>query len=187
VKSEPLGPVERREVEVFVRLHLRSLTRLATALVGDRVHAEDFVSNTITQVVSRWRNISASDFGYARQTMINIYLNNAQRGAGLHESLSASSSEQPSSDGSDFTADRAVDRTYVAQALDMLEPDFRAVVTLRFLEDLSAVQVGYLLNRPAGTVRRMTHQALRTLRSASVLDTAARRPYRAPSPKEQTG
>ena len=51
------------------------------------------------------------------------------------------------------------------QALRDLPPKQRAIVVLRFCEDLGVEEVGQLLDLPIGTVKAYTHRALAALRA----------------------
>jgi RNA polymerase sigma-70 factor (ECF subfamily) len=55
---------------------------------------------------------------------------------------------------------RAEHRANVVQALDALSEDHRQVLLLRFFEDLSAEEVGQIMDRSAGAVRNLTARAL---------------------------
>lgn len=52
----------------------------------------------------------------------------------------------------------------LAESMEVLAPDERELIVLRFLRELSAQEVGVILGCTAGHVRVMTHRALRKLR-----------------------
>ncbi|GAA2020006.1 RNA polymerase sigma factor (sigma-70 family) [Nakamurella flavida] len=54
-------------------------------------------------------------------------------------------------------------RMDLEQALALLDATARQIVVLRYLEDLPVKEISALLNRPAGTVRRISADALRRL------------------------
>ncbi len=56
--------------------------------------------------------------------------------------------------------DRAEHREKVVRALDELSEDHRQVLLLRFFEDLSAEEVGQIMDRTGGAVRKLTSRAL---------------------------
>ena len=56
--------------------------------------------------------------------------------------------------------DRAEHRENVLRGLDGLSDDYRQVLLLRFFEGLSCDEVGKLMDRTAGAVRKLTSRAL---------------------------
>jgi RNA polymerase sigma factor (sigma-70 family) len=58
------------------------------------------------------------------------------------------------------------ERLVLQQALRTLPPRKRAVLVLRYLEDLPEAQVADILGCSVGTVRSQTHRAIAQLRSA---------------------
>jgi RNA polymerase sigma-70 factor (ECF subfamily) len=65
------------------------------------------------------------------------------------------------------TGDRdVVLREVIARGLAELDPDWRAVVVLRFYEDRSLEQIADDLQLPLGTVKSRLHRAVKQLREA---------------------
>ncbi len=71
--------------------------------------------------------------------------------------------ESPAGTGADL-AEAAVRRTEVERALASLTTKQRAVLVLRFFDDLSEAQAAQILGVSIGTVKSQTHDALRRLR-----------------------
>jgi RNA polymerase sigma-70 factor (ECF subfamily) len=61
----------------------------------------------------------------------------------------------------DFSAE---DAARIHHALDMLPPDHREVLVLRFIEDMTYEQIAEIAGCPLGTVRSRVHYAKRALR-----------------------
>ena len=76
-------------------------------------------------------------------------------------------------------ADTVGDRMALKDALLALPPRKRAVLVLRYLEDLPEAQVASILGCSVGTVRSQTHKAITQLKSAwpalDLSDTEVRR------------
>lgn len=135
------------------------LRRTAYLLCGDWHTAQDLTQVTLAKVCVAWRRISRNEAvdAYARRTLINTYLA-ARRKKAATEILV---SELPESAAQPDTADL---RIMLLQALDALAPRSRAVVVLRYWEDLSVDQAAALLGCSAGNVKSQSSRALERLR-----------------------
>jgi RNA polymerase sigma-70 factor (sigma-E family) len=151
----------------FLDAHGRALSRTAFFLTGDHAAAEDLLQEALTRTVRRWRKVaSSSPERYVRQVMLNEARSRWRRRfrAGGVEYTTESVSDQPS--GSDVAAD-TVERTVLAAALRKLGVRQRAVLYLRFYEDLSEAETARLLGCSVGTVKSQTHDALARLREVA--------------------
>jgi RNA polymerase sigma factor (sigma-70 family) len=93
-------------------------------------------------------------------TVLRVYLNERRRPWRRHEEQHATPPDAP------VSLDEASERTgELVSALDRLGPRQRAVVVLRFWEDLSVRQVAEILDCSIGTVTSQTHRALESLRN----------------------
>lgn len=139
-----------------------ALLRTALLLTGDHHRAEDLVQEALTKVALRWRRIHGGNpEAYARQIIVrdNISAWRKRR----RELVVA----EPCDAGvPDPTAD--VDRRIALdRALAVLTPRQRAVIVLRYYDDLSEGDTAEALGVTAGTVKSQTHLALKRLRKAA--------------------
>jgi len=161
--------VDRPAIESFVATHLAALHAVARALCHDRDTSEDLVAETIAAVIGKWPSID-SPLAYARRTMMNLFLNQVRHRKVIQE---IAVEWVPERDDNDPGAmDAAAARIDVERALARLEPELRAVIVLRFLSDLPVADVAVILARPAGTIRRLTHDAMTILRSDGLFEGA---------------
>ena len=155
------------------------LRRMAFLLCGDWHTAEDLVQTTLAKVFVSWRTIRRRDAlrAYAARTLVNTYLAN-KRSKRATEIVTDRLPECP-------VEPQALEtRMVVLGALATLPPRARAVVVLRFWEDLSVEQVAAVLGCSPGNVKSQTARALGKLRAVldealSVYDPARHRPRRA--------
>lgn len=151
-----------REFTEFVHGAWTPLVRVATALTGD-VHAAEDVQATLARVYLRWRRATIdSPYAYSRAALIRSYCS-ARRRAWRGEL----STGEPIEAGT--VPDHAVasgERAVVTAALAALPRDQRAVLVLRFLEDLSVDDTAAVLGCSPGTVRSRTNRALSRLRTS---------------------
>jgi RNA polymerase sigma-70 factor (sigma-E family) len=146
----------------FVTARQHGLLRRAWLLTGDWASAEDLVQGALLRVWPRWSRISATgqEDAYVRKVMLNLYLSGRRR-RWSHEAPTADLPEVLSLDS---YADVDV-RVALTRAVAALPPRQRAVVVLRFVEDLSESQTADALGCARGTVKSQTSKALATLRS----------------------
>jgi RNA polymerase sigma-70 factor (sigma-E family) len=136
------------------------LRRTAFLLCGDWHTAEDLAQTTLAKVFVAWRRISRRDaaHGYAMRTLVNSYLADRRlKRAG--ELLVGDLPERPAQSG------EAELRIVVLGALATLPPKSRAIVVLRYWDDLSVEQVAALLGCSTGNVKSQSARALDKLRA----------------------
>ncbi len=149
---------EFREYVVGDRTRLLRTAMLLTA--GDRFTAEDLVQTTLTKVYVHWRRIMHDGAGpYAHRVLVNAFLDDRRRAARRPEVASAEIVE-PRPDGQ---ADEA-DQLAVRKALLELAPRQRAVLVLRYFQDLDVAESARVLECSEGTVKSQTAKALKRLR-----------------------
>jgi RNA polymerase sigma-70 factor (sigma-E family) len=143
----------------FVAARSRSLLRTAYLLTGDHQRAEDLVQTTLTKVYLRWARVSRMDQpgGYARRILVNQAASRRWWRTSRELALTV---PDLAADGYD---DRVVTSRTVWNAVLALPPRQRAVVVLRYYEDLSEVEIAEVLGMAPGTVKSTAHAANRRL------------------------
>ncbi|MFC0624756.1 SigE family RNA polymerase sigma factor [Kribbella deserti] len=145
----------------FVRGTSTRLLRTAVLLTGDRPAAEDLLQEVYERVYVRWRWIKGAPEAYARRALLNHIANRWRSRSRKPEVALAVHHDQPTTDGSDQYADR----DHLLTALQELAPRQRAVIVLRFYEDLTEAQTAEVLGCSVGTVKSQTSRALDRLRT----------------------
>lgn len=149
-----------REQDFTEYVHARQdrLYRTAYLLTGSRDRAQDLAQSTLARLFRHWRKAQRADNldAYARAVMVRIHLTEQQRlrrETELHERLDPPRPE-----------DRPDDRLTVLDALARLPAKARAVVVLRYWEDLSVETTAHLLGCSEGNVKSQSSRALARLR-----------------------
>jgi RNA polymerase sigma-70 factor (sigma-E family) len=148
----------------FVRHRQVELVRMGWALTGDRQLGEDLAQTALQRLWPRWDRVSArgEPYAYVQRTMINLWSSwRGRRWRQLERTVEALPDRQ-SDDGGDV--DRLDTNDEVDRWLARLAPRQRAVVTLRFLLDLSVEETAGRLGCSSGTVKSQTAKALEHLR-----------------------
>ena len=149
----------------FVASRRQQLVRTAYLLAGDHGHAEDFVQDALIRVHRNWRRIERIDQpeAYARRIIVNL-ANSWWRRALRHRTHVE---WQPRDRPDDFDGHAAVDRDdELWRALATLPPGMRAVIVLRYYEELTEAETAALLSRSIGTVKSQASRGLVRMREA---------------------
>ena len=154
-------PTEELRFEEFMAARWQPLFRTAYLLTGDRHDAEDLLQTALARTCVRWDSIrdkGAAD-SYVRQAMVH----EAPRGWRRRGREVVAEHLPEAAD--DRLAVRA-DHLVLWQEVRRLPPRMRAVLVLRFFEDLSVAQTAHELGLSEGAVKSQTHHAVRRLRAA---------------------
>lgn len=142
----------------FVQGRSLALRRTAFLLCGDWASGDDLVQESLAKVYVAWPRIAISQAveSYTRTTMLRTFLN--ERRKWRHE---VTLSEVPEH----ATDDRDTALTVTLSALlRELPTKQRAVLVLRFYQDLSVPQIAAELGIPEGTVKSQLSRGLATMR-----------------------
>ena len=151
----------------FVVARSPALVRSAWLLTGNEATAEDLVQTALAKTWTRWSRVQRRDTpeAYVRRVMFSTFLTwNRRRWRG--EVPVAATPDGAAAGDAYADADR---RHSVIEALRKLPARQRAVVVLRYLEDLSEVQTADALGCSVGTVKSQTVKALARLRTCEQL------------------
>lgn len=143
----------------------QALQRTAFLLTGDWALAEDLVQTALARAYPRWDRIVRDDpEAYVRRVLVNTWSSWWRR----RWRGEVPTSDLPDHAGLDEYAgsDR---RSAVQTALSRLPRRQRAIVVLRFHEDMTEAQVAHALGISVGTVKSQTSKAFAKLRGDAAL------------------
>jgi RNA polymerase sigma-70 factor (sigma-E family) len=154
---------DEREFDMFVAARTPVLLRTAFLLTGDREAAQDLLQESLVRLYRHWGRIvdPQARLAYARKVMASTAANGRRRGwrretPNGHSPPDVAVTVDPYEDFDN--------RAALLGALRALSPAHRAVLVLRFYEDLSESQTAQALGCSAGTVKSRTSRALAVLR-----------------------
>jgi len=140
----------------------RSDAMRATAflLCGDWHRAEDLVQAAFTKLYLAWNQVTRHDVldGYVRKTLVRTFLDDRRRAWFRRERFTERPIERPVSDAG------PEDRLVVLRALAEVPPRQRAVLVLRYWEDMSVEATAAVLNCSPGTVKSQAARGLEAMR-----------------------
>jgi len=146
----------REDFETYVAARYDALLRTAYLLTGHHHDAEDLLQQALVKAVGAWGRMDEPD-AYVRTVLVRTNISRWRR-----RRWREVSTDLPRDVG--VTDDGAEDRLVLQRALGVLAPRQRAVIVLRYYEDLTEVQTAAALGIAVGTVKSQARDALRRLR-----------------------
>jgi RNA polymerase sigma-70 factor (sigma-E family) len=160
-----MNEADERDFRVFVLARSAALLSFAHVLTGDRRDAEDVVQTALAATALGWHRVRRRDNpeGYVRRAVVRTHLNLVRRRL-WRERPTGELPERPEPGGAQ---DRVDERDAMWRLLATLPPRQRAVLVLRFYEDLSESDIAEVMGCSRGTVKSQTAKALARLRQAT--------------------
>ncbi|WP_243056742.1 SigE family RNA polymerase sigma factor [Nocardioides sp. SR21] len=147
----------RTDFDEFVAARSTGLLRTAYLLTHDHALAEDLLQTALTKAWFAWSRIQGDPEPYVRKVLVNTF-SSWWRRKWNGEHAYADLPETPTGE------DGADDRHDLWTAMGRLPRRQRAVIVLRFVEDLSEAETARALGISNGTVKSQTSKALAKLR-----------------------
>ncbi len=140
-----------------------SLYRSAYLLAGNHADSEDLAQQTLIKAHGAWAKVSASDSpnAYVRRILTNTFLS-SKRPKGRRLELLTDELPEPV----DHPAGGSEERMALWPHVKRLPPQQRAVIVLRYYEELSEAEIAETLGCSRGNVKSTAHRALKSLRVA---------------------
>jgi RNA polymerase sigma-70 factor (sigma-E family) len=159
------APPDHDSLASLYARHMPNLVRFARLVVGEG-HADDVAQDAFLNAASRHRRVRdprAFD-AYLRRAVVNGE-RQRQRSEARRQARQQRGAPDPVGAVDDLlTVERRLD---LARAMDRLSTRQRAVVVLRYWEDMTDQQIADCLNWPIGTVKSTMARALTALREGT--------------------
>jgi RNA polymerase sigma-70 factor (sigma-E family) len=150
--------------EAFVAARSEDLLRTAVLLTSDRGHAEDLLQTALVKAYRRWQRIDGGDpYPYVRRILVTTAAS-WRRLRATQEIVSLPAHDPAGPDATEGIAERE----RMAEVLATLPPRMRAVLVLRYAEDLSEAATAEALGCSVHTVKSQTVRGLARLRALLV-------------------
>ena len=162
--------------EDLLRPHVEYLHRLAFRFTGSVANAEDLVQDVLLKLYPRTRELTEIEQlrPWLARVLYRQYVDFVRQRARLPIAVLATDNEGDDGaldtlpaieDGPEELAERSQWRERILCALDRLNPEQRAVVTMHDVEGYSLEEIETILETPLGTLKSRLHRARRRLRS----------------------
>jgi RNA polymerase sigma-70 factor (sigma-E family) len=159
-----VAEADRAAFERFIAEHGDQLLHTAYGLCGDWQHAEDLVQQALTALARHWSKIESNPLGYAYRCVIRSNIDRwraqSRRPEVLLDPHDIAAAGAPVSDTHQDGA--------VLAALRTLPPRQRAIVVLRYLQDLSEADTADALDISIGAVKSGASRGLARLRQTTL-------------------
>jgi RNA polymerase sigma-70 factor (sigma-E family) len=156
-----MGARDESGFDEFVAERSHDLLRTALLLTGDRGHAEDLLQTALVKAYRRWDRIGRENrYAYVRRIVVTSAAS-WRRLRVTQEIVSLPAHDRAGPDPTDDVAERDTMHT----ALASLPRRMRAVLVLRYAEDLSEATTAEALGCSVTTVRSQTQRGLARLRT----------------------
>ncbi|MDQ0377309.1 SigE family RNA polymerase sigma factor [Amycolatopsis thermophila] len=148
------------EFSQYFARNARALRTTAYLLCHDWHRAEDIAQAALLKLYVAWPRLSRHDAldAYARRVVVRTFLADNRRALHRREHLTDTPPEPPSATGDPDQ------RVVLAEALSAVPPRQRAVLVLRYYNDLSVEETAHVLRCSTGTVKSQAARGLATLR-----------------------
>ncbi len=149
-----------------------TLYRSAYLLAGNHADAEDLAQQTLIKAHGAWAKVTSSDSpnAYVRRILTNTFLSSKRPKARRLELLTDEMPEwghaPAAGTAARGTPGEGDERMALWPHVKQLPPQQRAVIVLRYFEDLSEAEIAETLGCSRGNVKSTAHRALKSLRAA---------------------
>ena len=164
-----MEPSELERFEAIVLPHLDAAFTLARYLSGNAQDAQDLVQDAALRALKYFRGFRGTEQGDGRAWLLTIVRNTVRTWRQRHhaQSETAFDEEQHSEGIADVdptvNLDRKEMRERLREALAQLPDEFREVIVLRDIQDLSYKEISDVIGVPEGTVMSRLHRARQRL------------------------
>jgi RNA polymerase sigma-70 factor (sigma-E family) len=157
-----MRPELEQEYVEFVRGRLARLHRTAYLLCGDGHRADDIVQATLTALYVNWKKATNADNidGYVHRIMVRRYIDERR----MRWSRVRLGEVPDAASATAGTDQRLGDRDELMAALRKLPKGQRAVIVLRYFDDLSVEATAEALDCSVGNVKSQCSRGLAALR-----------------------
>ncbi len=152
---------DERAWEVIVRAYTRRIYNFAYSYLNDHFEAEDITQEVFFKVYLNLKNFrSGSNFNaWIYSIAKNLIIDKLRQRKRRQEEVPLQSDQAVSSSDPAEEYRRKRDIELVRKAISMLPEEFREIIILRDVNELSYEEISAILNLPMGTVKSRINRA----------------------------
>ncbi len=173
--KQVISRLKSRDKEAFIQVYdenVKDIHRFVYFKVGNKEEANDLTSMTFLKAWNHIQNNSLEDgktlrallYKIARNAIIDYY-----RESGNKLAVSLDDEENPieiadEQEDTQGKLDREADLELIRKKLPLLKEEYREVVIMRFINDLTLEEIADISGKTKGNIRVILHRALKALR-----------------------
>ena len=168
--------LKKKDPEAFSKIYdiyVTPIYRFIYFKVSSKQDAEDLTSEVfmkiwqyVTETEDEIENLRALIYRSARNLVIDFYRKNARKDLIQDEELMAGIEDEKQQSLLE-SIDNKIEMQNVENILRQMKDDYREIIILRFIEELSIGEIAKILNKSKGSVRVTLHRALKIARDLS--------------------
>jgi RNA polymerase sigma-70 factor (sigma-E family) len=150
----------------WMSVRTASLRRKAFLMSGDWHSADDLVQDTLTVMYANWPRVARGTNvdGYANRVLVHKFIDDRRRPWRRERVVDVVPESLDEGAARAFAEVEGRD-ALLGAALDALPAGQRAVMVLRFTDDLSVAEIARLMDLPSGTVKSRLSRATEAIRA----------------------
>ena len=156
-------PAEKMYIEIaeFIKDNQEKLYRFAYSYVKDQEAALDMVQETVYKALKSYESVESPEGikSWVYKILVNTCLDELRKG----KKQVVTAPEDMPEEHEDPLADKA-EHMSLHEALDKLEPDVRAIVVMRYFEDMKLSDIAEALEENVNSVKTKLYRGLKTLK-----------------------
>ncbi len=180
--KQTLSKLKNRDKEAFIRVYdenVKDIHRFVYFKIGSREEADDLTSMIFLKAWNHIQNKTLEDaktlrallYKIARNAIVDYY-----RETGNKVTASLDDEENrieviDESENPQERLDRAADLELIKAKLPLLKEEYREIIIMKFINDLSLEEIAEVSEKSRGNVRVLLHRALNALRELVEADT----------------
>ncbi len=170
-----LDRIKEKDKEAFIKaynLYADQIYRFTYFKVNDKEEAQDLTSTIFLKTwnyiqqnnISDFKTVRGLIYKIARTSIIDHYRKNSKQ-----ENIALDSEDneiQISDNNQDILkkTEHSFDMSIIEQKLQQLKDEYREIIILKYLEDLSTSEIAKIIDKSKGNTRVIIHRALNALK-----------------------
>lgn len=173
--KQTLSKLKSRDKEAFIRVYddnVKDIHRFVYFKIGSREEADDLTSMIFLKAWNHIQNKTLEDaktlrallYKIARNAIVDYYRETGNKVTASLDDENHQIEVTDESENPQERLDRAADLELIKAKLPLLKEEYREIIIMKFINDLSLEEIAEISEKSKGNVRVLLHRALNALR-----------------------